>query len=180
MFRMRITGEEMLLAAALLAGGCSSQPKAPAVADNVRTSLKQAGINDVSVSQDRDKGVVTLTGNVPTQDVKTQAQQIAQSAAGNQVVANEVAVVPPNDKSAAKDYNSDLDKAIDKNLDAALIAGGYRNGIHHSEKNGVVTLTGKVDTEQQRQQVQTIAQNVPNTQQVVNELQTTHERATSN
>ena len=90
-----------------------------------------------------------------------------------------MAVIPPNDKGAAKDYYGDIDKAIDKNLDAALISGGYPGGIHHTEKNGVVTLTGDVNTEAQRQQVQTIAQNVPNTQQVVNELQTTHERATS-
>lgn len=179
MFGTRIIGAGALLAAGLLAG-CSNQHQAPAVADNVRTSLKQAGINDVSVTQDRDKGVVTLSGNVPTPAAKAQAQQIAQGAAGNQVIANEVAVVAPNDKGAAKDYNSDIDKAIDKNLDAALISGGYRGGIHHSEKNGVVTLTGKVDNERQREQVQTIAQNVPNTQQVVNELQTTHERATSN
>jgi hyperosmotically inducible periplasmic protein len=177
--KFRMTGVEAVIASAMLFG-CSSQPQAPAVADNVRTSLNQAGIKDVSVKQDRDKGVVTLSGNVPTPDVKAQAQQIAQNAAGNQVVANEIAVVPPNDHNVAKDYNSDIDKAIDKNLDAALISGGYRSGIHHTEKNGVVTLTGKVDNENQRQQVQTIAQNVPNTQQVVNELQTTHERATSN
>jgi osmotically-inducible protein OsmY len=179
MFRLRITGEEALLAAALLAG-CSNRSEAPAVADNVRASLNQAGIKDVSVKQDRDKGVVTLSGTVPTPEVKAQVQQIAQSAAGNQVVANEVAVVPPHDSSAAKEYNSDLDKAIGNNLDAALLSGGYRSGIHHSVRNGVVTLTGKVDNENQRQQVQTLAQNVPNTQQVVNELQTTHERATSN
>lgn len=179
MFRFTTIGAGAVIAAGLLAG-CSTQPQAPAVADNVRSSLQQAGIKDVSVKQDRDKGVVTLSGNVATPDVKAQAQQIAQGAAGNQVVANEIAVVPPADKSAAKDYNSDLDKAIDKNLDAALIYGGFRSGIHHTEKNGVVTLTGKVDTEQQRQQVQTIARNVPNTQQVVNELQTAHERATSN
>ena len=179
MFRYRTLGAGALFTAALLAG-CSSQSEAPPVADNVRASLQQAGNKDVSVKQDRDKGVVTLNGTVATPDVKARAQQIAQGAAGNQVVANEVAVVPPSDKGAAKDYYGDLDQAIGKNLDAALISSGYRNGIHHSEKNGVVTLTGKVDNENQREQVQTIARNVPNTQQVVNELQTTHERATSN
>jgi len=177
MFRIAATG--VFLGVALLAG-CSTQPKAPAVADNVRDSLKQAGIKDVSVNQDRDKGVVTLTGNVPTQSEKMQAQQIAQSAAGNQVVANEVAVVPPGNSGDAKTFNSDLDKGINNNLDAALISGGFRSGIHHSVKNGVVTLTGSVDNESERQQVQTIAQNVPNAQQVVNELQTKHERATTN
>jgi len=39
--------------------GCSSTPKAPDVSDNIRKSLEQANLKDVSVSQDRDKGVVT-------------------------------------------------------------------------------------------------------------------------
>lgn len=175
----RSAGAVSLFSVALLAG-CSSQSKAPAVADNVQNSLKQAGIKDVSVKQDRDKGVVTLSGTVPTPAEKAQAQQIAVTAAGGQVVANEVAVVAPNNPRASKDINSDVDKGINNNLDAALISGGFPNGIHHSVKNGVVTLTGKVDSEAQRQQVQQIAQTVPNAQQVVNELQTTHERATSN
>jgi osmotically-inducible protein OsmY len=46
-------------------------------------------------------------------------------------------------------------------------------------KSEVVTLTGTVDTESQRQQLETIAQGVPNAQQVVNEIQTRHQKATS-
>jgi len=175
----RVVFGAALLGAGLLIG-CSTEAKAPAVADNVRASLKQAGLKDVSVKQDREKGVVTLGGTVPADPQKVQAQQLAQAAAGDQVVANEIAVVPPNDASTTKTLYSDLDKGIDSNLDAALLSGGYRSGIHHSVKNGVVTLTGTVDSENQRQQVQTIARNVPNTQQVVNELETRHEKATSN
>ncbi|MBK5295295.1 MAG: hypothetical protein JJE04_26910 [Acidobacteriia bacterium] len=33
--------------------------------DSIRSSLDQAGFKDVSVKQDRDKGVVTLGGHVP-------------------------------------------------------------------------------------------------------------------
>jgi hyperosmotically inducible periplasmic protein len=39
---------------------CSNQTKSPDVSDSVRKSLDQAGLKDVTVSQDRDKGVVTL------------------------------------------------------------------------------------------------------------------------
>jgi osmotically-inducible protein OsmY len=66
------------------------------------------------------------------------------------------------------------------NLDAALISNGNKNGIGHSVKNGVATLSGTVDSESQRAQLATIAQGVPNTQQVVNEIQTRHSKATSN
>ena len=42
---------------------CSNAPtKSPDVADSIRKVLDQADFKDVSVSQDRDKGVVTLTG----------------------------------------------------------------------------------------------------------------------
>ena len=41
--------------------GCSTAPtKSADVVDPIRKSLEQAGLKDVSVAQDRDKGVVTL------------------------------------------------------------------------------------------------------------------------
>jgi hyperosmotically inducible protein len=180
MFRIaaRTAATVALLSVGLLAG-CSSTSQTPAVADSVSKSLTQAGLKDVSVQQDRDKGVVTLGGHVATDAEKAQAQQIAQSLAPNQVVANQVAVLPATDASTTKTLYSDLDKGISSNLDAALISGGYKTGIHHSVKNGVVTLTGTVDTENQRAQLQQLARSVPNTQQVVNEIQTRHEKATS-
>jgi hyperosmotically inducible protein len=167
-----------LLAVGLLAG-CSTTPKTTAVTDIIRKSLDQAGLKDVSVTQDRDKGVVTLGGHVVTAADKASASQIAQSLATDQVVANQVAILPPRDSGPTKTVNSDLDEAIDKNLDAALISNGYKTGIRHSVKNEVVTLTGTVDTERQRDRLETIAQGVPNTQQVVNEIQTRHQKATS-
>jgi hypothetical protein len=40
--------------------GCSSTPKSPDVSDNIRKSLDESNLKDVSVSQDREKGVVTF------------------------------------------------------------------------------------------------------------------------
>ena len=172
-----------IVGAALLAMGlmaaCSTAPQSGLVVDNIRKSLDQAGLRDVSVAQDRDKGVVTLSGHVASDAEKAHASQIAQSFATAQVVANEVAVLPAGNTGDAKAINSDLDKGIDNNLEAALISGGFRTGIHHSVKNGVVTLTGSVNSESERAQIQSIAKGVPNTQQVVNEIQTRHQKATS-
>jgi outer membrane protein assembly factor BamE (lipoprotein component of BamABCDE complex) len=43
--------------------GCSeTSTKSPDVSDGIRKSLDQARLTDVSVGQDRDKGVVTLGG----------------------------------------------------------------------------------------------------------------------
>src|ERR1700688_3410653 len=88
--------------------GCTAESrKSPNVSDSIRTSLNQAGFKDVSISQDRDKGVVTLGGHVAADSDKSQAESIARSLAGAQVVADQIAVVPPGVESDAKAVNSD-------------------------------------------------------------------------
>jgi hyperosmotically inducible periplasmic protein len=159
--------------------GCSTASKSPDVSDTVRKGLDQAGLKDVSVSQDRDKGVVTLGGHVPNDGDKLQAESIAKSSAGNQVVADEIAVIPPGIESEAKTVNSDLDKGIEKNLDAALVQTALNKGVNYSVKNGVVTLTGNVDSQTRRARVQSVASKVPNVQQVVNELEVKNQKASS-
>ncbi len=160
--------------------GCSNANKAPDVSDNIKNSLnQQPNLKDVSVKQDRDKGVVTLGGHVAFDPDKAQAESIAKSFAAGQVVSDEIAVLPPNDTSAAKTVNSDLDKGIEKNLDAALVSNHLDDHVKHSVKNGVVTLTGSVDSLSKRRAVEKLAANVPNVQQVVNELELKNVKATS-
>lgn len=159
--------------------GCSAATKSPDVADSIKKSLDVANLKDVSVKQDRDKGVVTLGGHVVAENDKAQAESIAKSLAGSQVVANEIAVVPAGYAKEANAVNSDLDEGVKKNLDAALVQEGLNKNVKYSVKNGVVTLTGEVISQAIRAQVQTIAARVPNVQQVVNELQVKDQKASS-
>jgi osmotically-inducible protein OsmY len=168
-----------VLAVGILAGCTRTSAKSPDVADSIRKSLDQSGLKDVSVSQDREKGVVTLNGKVSTDADKSQAESIARSIAAGQVVADQIAVLPPGNEANAKTVNSDLDKGIEKNLDAALIQNGLQKGVRYEAKNGVVTLTGDVNSEAARAQVQKVASTVPNVQQVVNELQIKDQKASS-
>src|SRR5437868_9323142 len=101
--------------------GCSNFNQAPDVSGNIRTSMEQAGLKDVKVSQERDKGVVTLSGNVTSEDVKAKAESLAKSMAGSQVVANQIAVLPSGAEDLAHKVNVDLHEGIESNLDAALI-----------------------------------------------------------
>ena len=158
---------------------CSGTTKSPDVSDSIRKSLDQAGLQAVSVSQDRDKGVVTLGGHVPSDVDKSQAESIAKSIAGGQVVSNQIGVIPPAAASEAKTVNSDLDKGIEKNLDAALTQHRLNKGVKYDVKNGVVTLTGEVNSQARRAEVKNVASAVPNVQQVVNELQVKNQKATS-
>ena len=168
-----------LLAVGSLLGCSGASRKSIDVSDSIRTALDQAGLKDVSVTQDRDNGVVTLGGNVATEDAKTQAESIAKSIATGQVVANQIAVVPPGAESETKTMNSDLDAGIDKNLDAALIQNKLRKGVEYDVSNGVVTLTGEVNSQSKRVRVEQVASSVPNVRQVVNELQVKGQKATS-
>jgi osmotically-inducible protein OsmY len=61
-------------------------------------------------------------------------------------VSNQIAVRPPGDESAAKTVNSDLDKGIERNLDAALIEAKLHDNVRYEVKNHDVTLTGNVDS----------------------------------
>jgi len=160
--------------------GCSrTSEKSPDVSDSIRTSLDHAGLKDVSVSQDRDKGVVTLSGNVAVDSDKAQAESIAKSIAAGEVVADQIAVLPAGAESESKTVNSDLDKGIEKNLDATLIQDKLHKGVKYDVKNGVVTLTGEVNSQSKRARVEKVASAVPNVQQVVNELQVKDQKASS-
>jgi len=166
-----------LLVAGMLSG-CSSN-KSPDVTDNIRKSLDQAGFKDVSVSEDRDKGVVTLTGDVSTDSDKQQAESIAKSNAPNLVVADQISVRPPGTESEAKAVDSDLDKAIEKNLDATLVKHRLKKSVKYDVKNGVVTLKGDVPSTAKREQVEKLAASVPNVKQVVNEIEVKGQKASS-
>jgi len=169
----------MLLAVGSLVGCSRTSTKSPDVSDSIRKSLDQAGLKAISVTQDRDKGVVTLGGNVEADADKAQAGSIAESIATGQVVANQIAVVPPGAEGNARAINSDLDAGIEKNLDAALIQNKFHNGVKYDVKSGVVTLTGEVKSQSRRAQVEKLASTVPNVLQVVNELQVKDQKASS-
>jgi hyperosmotically inducible protein len=140
----------VLLAIGIMVG-CSAAPtKSPDVSDSIRKSLDQAGLKSVAVSQDRDKGIVTLSGQVASENDKLQAESLAKSYAGTQVVADQIAVIPVGGENDARAVNSDLDKGIEKNLDAALIQNKLHEHVKYEVKSGVVTLTGEVNSSAQR------------------------------
>jgi hyperosmotically inducible periplasmic protein len=160
--------------------GCSSAPtKSADVASPIRQSLDQAGLKDVSVSQDRDKGVVTLTGTTTSEGDKSQAESIARSIGTGQVISDQIAVRPPGGESLAKRVDSDLDGGIEKNFDAVLIQHKLDSDVKYDVKNGVITLTGKVNSQARRDSVEHLAAGVPNVKQVVNELEVKDQKASS-
>ena len=171
---MRVKNLMATLAAFLLcvAIGCSSnKANTPDVKDQISKALANAGYKDVKVATNNDKQLVTLTGDVKTQEDKDKAEDVAKSAASGFVVSNEIGVRPEGVEGDARKIDSNIDSAIEKDFKAVIIANRLeKQHIRFDAKNGVLTLKGNVDSPGQRQQLEKLAASVPNVQQVVNEL----------
>lgn len=160
-----------ILAGVLALAGCHTHADHPDEKSAVTTSLNNNSLSAVSVSQDRDKGVMTLTGNVDSADKKTQAENLAKQAAPDYTIANEIGVRPP-DESNAGAVSSNLDTGIEHDFKAAIKE--HKNlddqSIDYSAKNGTLVLKGSVKTAAQKHEAEQLAKQVPNVQSVVNEI----------
>jgi osmotically-inducible protein OsmY len=161
----------VVLLALLSTLGCS-QRQTVSYGDTVEKALQQADLKDVTVTEDRDKNTVTLGGKLHSEDAKQQAGQIAQAAAGNRIIVNQISVEPVGNETAAAKVESNLDDGIESNYKAALISRGLdKERIRFDAKNGVLVLKGYVKTPTQRKEAEQVADNIPNVAQVVNEIQ---------
>jgi hyperosmotically inducible protein len=152
--------------------GCNTAQHAD-VKDAVNSALTSNNLGIVSVSQDREKGLITLTGDVESQDKKELAESVAKQAAPGYVIANQIGVRPPGAESQAKAVASSLDSGIEDNYKAALQA--HKNldaqSISYSATNGSLVLKGSVKTQAQRNEANKLARAVPNVKEVVNKIE---------
>jgi hyperosmotically inducible periplasmic protein len=173
MQRQFLLGSATILVGALTIAGCHNHADHPDEKALVTNSLNTNNLNAVSVSQDRDKGVMTLTGNLGSDDQKAQAETLAKQAAPDYTIADEIGVRPVVDPNQAGAVASKLDDGIEDNFKAEIKA--HKNlddqSIHAKAKNGTIVLTGTVKTAQQKKEAEGLAKMVPNVQQVVNELE---------
>src|SRR5579871_3845055 len=169
--RSYLFGAALMMGSAMVIAGCQNQTHADEK-DAVTNSLKGNDLGSLDVSQDRDKGIMTLKGNVATDADKARAESLTKQAAPDYTVANEVGVRPP-EASNAGSVASNLDSAIEDNFKATIKAHENLNdqSISGSAKNGTLKITGSVKTAAQKKEVTTLAKQVPNVQQVVNELE---------
>lgn len=170
-YRALVLNSAAILAVTLAVAGCE-KPIHPDDKSAVTDSLKNNNLSAVDVSQDREKGVMTLKGNVDSQDQKTQAESLAKQAAPEYTIADEIGVRPPG-ASEAGSIASNLDSAIEDNYKAMIK--GHENlndqSISGSAKNGTLVLKGTVKTTKQKKEAEDLAKKVPNVLQVVNEIE---------
>jgi hyperosmotically inducible protein len=156
----------------ILASIACSRSNTVAYKDSVQKALEQADYQGLSVAENLDQNTITLTGKLHSEDAKQKAAEVAKSAAGERVVANEISVEPLGVESEAKKMESNLDDGIESNYKAALISKGLdKQDISFKSKNGVLTLSGKVKSGTQRQEAGLLATNTPNVAQVLNQIE---------
>jgi hyperosmotically inducible protein len=152
---------------------CENNKQHPDVKDQVNTAMTRNNLGVVNVSQDRTKGVITLTGDVETDDQKAQAEKAAAQAAPGYTIANEIGVRPIGQESQAKAVESNLDDGIESNFKASLKAHQDldKQHISYNAKNGTLVLKGSVKSPAQKVEAQKLAKAVPNVKDVVNEIE---------
>jgi hyperosmotically inducible protein len=160
----------ILTGGAMVIAGCQSNDH-PDEKASVTSTLKSNNLGFIDVSQDREKGVMTLKGNVAADSDRQQAENLARQSAPDYTIADEIGVRPPDAQNAGA-VASNLDSAIEDNFKASIKANQNLNdqSIHASAKNGTLVITGSVKTSTQKKEASMLAKQVPNVQQVVNEL----------
>lgn len=152
--------------------GCQNQH--PDVKQAVYSALSQHDLMSVEVSQDRDKGEITLSGIVGSPDQKTNAEHLTHQAAPGYTITDKIQVqsagIAGMVKSAQKDAK--LDSAIEDKYKASLKQNKKleKEGIKYSADNGTLYLKGSVKTAKERQEAEDLAKKVPQVQHVVNDI----------
>ncbi len=164
-----IAGLAFVIVLALAA--CHRRPAQPTFKAAVQQALQQNGLGSVTVDEDVSHNTITLGGKTQNEQDKDRAYTIAGTAAPARVIVNQISVEPAGEAHRARQIESDVDAAIRKNFKAVLLANRLeRQHIQYSVKNGVLTLSGTVDSPQLKDDAQQAASSTPNVQQVVNEL----------
>jgi len=135
-------------------------------------------ISAYEVSVTTKDGVVTLTGQVPSEIDKELAGDVAKDTTGVKQVDNKLRVEPglkPSDASL-RESSRVADLEIHADLRERMAASKHFSGseIQVSVKDRVVTLTGRTQTPQQKTGAEQLARSLPNVVNVVNQLTVTN------
>jgi hyperosmotically inducible periplasmic protein len=139
-------------------------------------SRRVAGFEIEVITND---GVVTLTGQVPSEDVKSFAAEIARDTPGVKDVKNEIAVNPTAQPSMEGLRVEDLE--IKTSILEAFTRSAELGGKHIEVKveNRIVTLSGVVETPAQKNGAEQTARAVNGVAGVTNSLAVTNPQAQS-
>ena len=157
------------LAAAIMMSSAACGPAEPDYEKTADAALSSAALGDVDANYDDDAKTIHLTGTVNTENERQRAADVVQQAIGNGAqVANEVTVA-----SATEEIADDFDDALETRLGELVDneADLKDDRIGFDAHNGVITITGDVDSAAERDRVGDLARSQPGVKDVVNALE---------
>jgi len=170
---------------ALLASVAGANPVVETVEDSSITArveskfLANKHLSPLNIDTTTTGGVVTLTGSVRYEAQKQMAEELARGVPGVVDVRNELLVVPETYTERDKrGFSQRLrDRGITMNVRAVLLRDGETKGLKIGVEtvNGVVTLTGIANSEEQKAKIGQSAAHASGVVQIFNNL-TVHER----
>ena len=119
------------------------------------------------INVDTQNGVVTLFGMVPNDAAKRAAEAEVAKLGGVKQVHNQLQVVPSDVQKAVKADDAEIKDRIAKKVDKAVIDD---SDIRVEVKNGVVRLSGQVESQTDRLRALTLARSTEGVRSVVDEL----------
>lgn len=166
---VRLTAAAVLsLVIGVGAAACTGTNQATDTGDRVEKALGDANLRDVNVDFDRDANVVHLKGKVDSAEQKQQAERIAETAVGTSgKVLNELTVEGMNEdrlETVDDQIKNRLTDAVNTNQRLA------DQSIDFYVNNGVVTITGEVETQAQKEQIGQLVKGTPGVKDFANEL----------
>lgn len=180
----------LMISFSMLASACSERQVDDAMLTaRIKTRMTTDGrVSPTRVDVDTLNGNVTLSGETPTQEEKSAAEEIARNVEGVRSVSNQIVVNPaaagtgiPSGKEMKQQAEravSDVGQGVKKEAENAILLGevkarlaaaGYGSigvGVDH----GVVTLKGEMSNEKDRIAAEAIAEKVKGVQKVNNQL----------
>ncbi len=164
MRRLASLASVVLLTVGLAA--CSSSGNSPG--DRVDKAIKQANVKNVNVDYDKNANVVHLKGNVDSTYDRAKAEQVATDVVGTSgKVVNELTVNGVDNKTA-----DDMDSQIKTRLNDRVKADPELSNetVDFNVNNGVVTVTGRVKTAEEKAKVEQMVKGTTGVKDVANEL----------
>jgi osmotically-inducible protein OsmY len=157
-----------LLGAAPLTVGCSKPAGQPDVEARVNDQLKAGKLDDkVKVDWKKDEQAVHLSGKVASAADKARAEELAQKAVGTSGrVVNEVAVDTVDMSKTDDQIEEQLGKMFEDRTEWDFDG----TGVTFNSKEGVVTITGHVESDAVKAKIGERARAVPGVKDVVNDL----------
>ena len=166
-----------LMGAALLTPGCSQPANQPDVEARVNDQLKAGNLDDkVKVDWKKDERAVHLSGKVDSAAEKARAEELAQKAVGTSGrVVNEVAIASVDMGSVDDRIEKQLGRIFEDRTEWDFDG----KGVTFDSKEGVVTITGHVESAAVKAKIGERARAVEGVKDVVNDLKVQTSKTTT-